>query len=124
MDFRKLCIAHAAVTLAAAVVLVMSPGLIPGMVGVHVDPGAYLLCYLLAAAELGLAVLSFGARNLQDVQFRKLVAASCVAFHASSAVLEVFAFTQGVGALVLANVFVRVVVVALFLFYGGFAGRR
>ena len=61
MTVRILLIIHAVATFAAGAVLVVAPAAIPRVVGIQVGTDAYLICYLLAAAEFGLAVLSWGA---------------------------------------------------------------
>jgi hypothetical protein len=63
MTLRFLLGMRAALTFAAGVVLVIAPALIPGAVGIHFEPPAYLLCYLLAAAEFSLAVLSWAGTD-------------------------------------------------------------
>src|SRR4029453_224096 len=78
---------------------------------------AFLLCYLLAAAELSIGIVSWGARNLTDAKALRLVAASFVVFHGASAILEFWAFVNGLSAGILANVVLRVVAVTLFAYY-------
>lgn len=121
MNLSKLCLAHAIITFAAGVVLVAAPALIPSTVGIHLNPNEYLLAYLLAGAELGLAALSYNGRNLRYPEVRRVVVVPCIVVHASSAALEVFAFAQGVSSVILVNVFVRIIVVGLFVYYGFFA---
>ncbi len=116
---RRLLIFHGVVTLAAAIVLTVAPDAIPGVVGIHLGLNAHLVAYLLAGAELGFAVLSFGASRLVDPQALRLVAWSCIAFHASSGVLELYAYAQGTNVLVLGNVAARVIIVALFAYFSG-----
>ena len=111
---RALLVVHGCITLAAAIVLAVAPGLIPGLVGIQLEPSAYVLAYLLAGAEFGLAVLSFGGSRLSDVRALRLIAWSCIAFHGSSGVLEVVAYAQGANAAILANVVARAVIVGLF----------
>ena len=113
---RRLLIFHGVTTLAAAVVLAVAPGVIPGVVGIHLGLNAYMVAYLLAGAEFGFAVLSFGGSRLIDPQALRLVAWSCIAFHASSGVLEVYAYAQGTNVLVLGNVVARIIIVALFAY--------
>lgn len=115
VGLSRLLLAHGLLTLAAAVVLVVAPALIPRAVGVRLDAGGRLLAYLLGAAELGIAVLSLGARRLTDVAALRVVVRTCVVFHAASAALEGYAFLQGgAGGVVWANVVARAVVIALF----------
>jgi hypothetical protein len=40
----------------------------PRTVGIIIMPSAFLLCYLLAAAELCIGVVSWGARELTDAK--------------------------------------------------------
>ena len=50
------------------------------MIGIHVEPKAYLLCYLLAAMEFGVAALSWGARTITDAKALRIIVmrpASC-----------------------------------------------
>ena len=114
IGLRRLLIFHGFITLAAGIVLTVAPGVIPGVVGIHLGPNAYMVAYLLAGAEFGFAVLSFGGSRLTDPQALRLVAWSCIAFHASSGALELYAYVQGTNALVLGNVVARIIIVALF----------
>jgi hypothetical protein len=118
MDLRIVLSVHAVLTLAAGVVLIGAPDLIPNAVGIRIEPRAYLLCYLLAASELGLAALSWGGRSLKDIKALRLVAITCVVFHASSGILEVYAFAKGVSVLIWGNIALRAVAVLLFVFFG------
>jgi hypothetical protein len=54
---KLLLIFHGVITFAAAIVLIISPKAIPAVVEIDLHPGEYLLCYLLGAAELGIAFL-------------------------------------------------------------------
>jgi UPF0716 family protein affecting phage T7 exclusion len=54
---RALLVVHGFITLAAGIVLIVAPGLIPSAVGIHLEPSADLVAYLLASAEFGLAGL-------------------------------------------------------------------
>ena len=114
---RTLLVVHGFVTLAAAVVLVVAPGLIPSAIGVHLDPSTYVVAYLLAGAEFGLAVLSFGGSRLTDPRALQLVVWSCIAFHATSGVLEVYAFVQGASVGILGNVCTRGAMIAIFAYW-------
>jgi hypothetical protein len=111
---RALLVVHGVITLAAAIVLTVAPGLIPGVVGIHLESGANVLAYLLAGAEFGLAVLSFGGSRLTDMRALRLVAWTCIAFHGSSGVLELYAYAEGGSVAILGNVVARAVIVGLF----------
>jgi hypothetical protein len=118
VNLRRLLLAHAVVTCAAGVVLIVVPEVIPAAVGIDPDSTDYLLCYLLGAAELALAFLSYRARTLTDVAALRLVSAVLIAFHASTAAVEVYAIAQGASAAIWVNVLVRAIVMALFVRYG------
>lgn len=113
---RTLLVVHGFITSAAGVVLAVAPGLIPSAIGIDLEPSAYVVAYLLAGAEFGLAVLSFGGSRLTDPGALRLVAWSCIAFHASSGVLELYAYAQGVSVAILGNVGTRVVMIAFFAY--------
>jgi len=113
---RTLLIVHGFITLAAGVVLAVAPGLIPGTVGVPLQPSAYLVAYLLAGAEFGIATLSFGGSRLTDPRALRLIVWSCIAFHGSSGILEVYAYTRGVSIVIFGNVAARAVIITLFAY--------
>jgi hypothetical protein len=113
---RILLVVHGVITAAAGILLTVAPGLIPGAVGIHLEPGANLLAYLLAGAEFGLAVLSFGGSRLTDTRALRLVVWTCIAFHGSSGVLELYAYADGASVTILGNVVARAVIVGLFAY--------
>lgn len=112
---RLLLLVHGLITLAAAVVLAVDPGLIPSIVGIRLEPDADLVAYLLAGAEFGFAVLSLGGSRLSDARALRLIVWSCVAFHGLSGVLETYAYFQGASPTILANAIARLIIVGLFL---------
>jgi len=109
---------HAILTFAAGVVLVAVPAAIPGAVGIHVEPGAYLLCYLLAAAEFSISTLSWGARTITDAKALRVIVIACIVLHLASGLLEIYAFTGGLSGAIWGNVTLRALVVALFAYLG------
>jgi len=111
---RILLVIHGVITLAASIVLVVAPGLIPSVVGIDLEPRANVLAYLLAGAEFGLAVLSFGASRVTDFRALRLIVWSLIAFHGSSGVLEVYAYAQGADVAIIGNAAARLVIVILF----------
>jgi hypothetical protein len=119
---RALLIVHGVITAAAGLVLVFAPSLIPSVVGIYLPPSAYLLAYLLAGAEFGFSVLSFGASRLADVRALRVGVWSCMIFHATSGVLEVYAYGHGTNAAVLGNVLARVTIVGLFAYLNATKG--
>jgi hypothetical protein len=81
-------------------------------------PSAFLLCYLLAAAELCIGVVSWGARELTDAKALRVVVTSFIVFHGASAIFELWALTAGLSGRIWANVVFRFVAVTLFAYYG------
>lgn len=109
---------HSVLTLAAAIVLIVYPAAIPGTVGITINRNQYLICYLLGACELGLAFLSFAARSWQDVKAIRGLCLSFVVMHISTAIVEVYAFADGLSGAILVNVTLRLIVSVLFLYLG------
>ena len=118
MNLSKLLLVHAVLTFAAGVVLLIAPGAIPQSVGIDLDQRAYLLSYLLGAAEMSVAFLSYFGRTLRDVRALRLLSQTFVAFHLLSAMVEIYAFAQGANAVILTNVGIRILAAALFAYYG------
>ena len=118
MNLNRLLLVHAVVTLAAGMLLVVAPAVIPGTVGIQLNPNASLLSYLLGAAEISLAVLSYFGRKLTDRQGRQLVCVTFIVFHWLTAFVEIYAFTQGISVVIWVNVAVRALVTGLFVYYG------
>ena len=123
MILRVLFIAHAVVTFAAGILLIVAPATIPATVGIELIPRAYLLSYLLGACEVGVAVISALASRLTDRRAIRAISLGFIVMHLATAVVEVLAFAQGVGAFILANVAVRLVVAALFAYFGVYGQR-
>ncbi len=107
---------HGAITLAGAVVLIAFPTAIPSAVGIAVTRADYLLVYLVAAAELAVAVLSFGAMRITDRAALWLIVTTLVVLHSVSGILDMvyMALTQP-NATMIANTVLRFAVVAVFL---------
>jgi hypothetical protein len=113
----RLLLAHAVITAAAAVVLVVFPAAIPAAVGISISSDAFLLCYFLAAAELGFSWLSmWGARSTDPAVVRGVMR-TCVVFHVASALLETLALGQGTSPKLWINVVARGVVILLLIRY-------
>lgn len=120
---RLVFIVHGVITLAAAVVLVAFPALIPSTVGIRLETEQNLLSYFLAAAELAIGVLSLGAAWLRDPNAIRLIALSFAVFHGATAILEIaYLITTGMSAALIGNIVVRVIVTALFIVIA--QGRR
>jgi len=113
---RALLVVHGFITMAAGIVLTVAPTLIPSAVGIHLEPSANVLAYLLAGAEFGLAVLSFGGSRLTNSRALRLIVWTFIAFHGSSGVLEVYSYAQGASGAILGNVAARAVIIGLFAY--------
>jgi hypothetical protein len=121
---RVLLVVHGCITLAAGLVLTVAPSLIPSVVGIHLPPSAYVLAYLLAGAEFGFSVLSFGGSRVAGAHELRLVVLACMVFHASSGVLELYAYAQGASIAILGNVAARAVIVGAFAYLSKVEHRR
>ncbi len=120
---KLLLIIHAVVTFAAGIVLVAFPELIPSSVNISIRPDQYLLCYFVAAAEFGVAALSFLATKLTDKKSLQFISISFIVFHIGTALLELLAFSQGMSAKIIANIALRILISALF-YYNGVAKQK
>lgn len=96
---------------AAAIVLAVTPGLIPSIAGIAIDRSQNLMPYLLAAAELAIAALAAFAIRSRSTEVKRMVASVLIIFHAGSAVAGIAAVTQGAGVVVALNVAVRGLIV-------------
>ena len=113
-----LLVIHGCITLAAGAVLVAAPGAIPSFVDVELAPGGFVVCYFLAGAEFSIAFLSFYAARCREAESLRLAVLTIVVFHAATAMLELYALKQGIDVRLWSNVALRVIVIALFSYYG------
>jgi hypothetical protein len=113
---RIVLFVHGLITLAGAVVLAVFPTAIPSMVGITIARPEYLLVYLVAAAELAVAVLSFGATRLTDPAALGLIVTTIAVLHGASGILDIvyMGVTEANGTLI-GNAVLRFAVVAVFL---------
>jgi hypothetical protein len=115
---------HGVITLAGAVVLTVFPTAIPSAVGITITPDKYLLVYLIGAAELAVAVLSFGAIRVTDWTALLLIVTTLVVLHAASGILDlVYMARTAFNATMVTNTALRFAVVAVFI-VGWVAARR
>jgi hypothetical protein len=113
---RAVFAVHGAITLAGAFVLVVFPTAIPTAAGITITRPDYLLVYLLAAAELAVAVLSFGAIRITDQAALRLIVTTFVALHLVSGILDLVYMAQtDINGTLIANTVLRFTVVAVFL---------
>ena len=120
---RVIFVVHGVITLAAAIVLAVLPAAIPRTVGITLARDEYLLPYFLAAAELGIGLLSLGAARLRDPDAIRLIALSFAAFHGATALLEIVHLSlAGMSTVLIANIVVRVIAAGVFAWIA--RGRR
>lgn len=113
---RVVLLVHGAITLAGAAVLTVFPAAIPATVGIDLQPKDFLVVYLVGAAELAVAVLSFGATRLTDSTALALVIATLVVMHGASGLLNVLYAAQTEWTAVLAaNTCARLVAVTVLI---------
>jgi hypothetical protein len=107
---------HGAITLAGAFVLVVFPAAIPSAVGITITRSDYLLVYLVGAAELAVAVLSFGAIRITDWAALRLIVMTLVVLHTTSGILDIvyMALTEP-NATMISNTVLRFAVATVFL---------
>ncbi len=118
-SLRVVFVVHGLITLAGAVVLTVFPTAIPSAVGITLEEADYLLVYLVAAAELAAAVLSFGAARLNDPAALRLIVMTFVVLHGASGVLDlVYMAVTDVNGTMIANTVARFTVVVVFLAVG------
>ena len=118
MILKIIFVVHALITLAAGMVLIIVPELIPSTVNIRLDPKAYLLSYFLGAAEIALAFLSFFATRLKSDEAIRLIASCFALFHFLTGATEIYALIRGADSGLWANVALRAVVTLLFLYFG------
>jgi hypothetical protein len=122
---RAVFVAHGLITLAGAAVLMVFPTAIPSAVGITVERPDYLLVYLVAAAELAVAVLAFGAARLTDPDALRLIVATLVVLHLTSGLLDiVYMGVTQVNATMIANAVLRFTVVVILVAVWRFAGAH
>jgi hypothetical protein len=121
--FKTLLFVHGLITLAAAVVLIIAPAAIPGTIGIDISQDQYILCYFLAASELAIAFLSFFARSIDDKRSLRLIALSFIMFHLATAILEAYAASEGGNKKILINIIFRLLIAALFWYYGVYRNK-
>ena len=113
---RAAFVVHGLITLAGAVVLTVFPTAIPSAVGITVERKEYLLVYLVGAAELAVAVLSFGATRLTDIAALRLAVTTFVVLHGASGILDlVYMSVTEANATIIVNTVLRFTVVTVFL---------
>jgi hypothetical protein len=86
---------NAFLTFAAFILFYVAPEALLNGVGAQIDPSAYFTGYLLGAAELGIAIISFYATKIKDAKVLSVICVSNAAFHAFSVVAEILLIASG-----------------------------
>lgn len=118
MNLKGLLLIHAIITFAAGILLVAAPAAIPQTVNIQLSYNQYLLCYFLAAAEFAIAYLSFFSRNIKDNYALRIIVISFIVFHSATGILELVGLYRGIQPGIIGNIILRVIIVALFYYYG------
>ena len=111
---RVLFALQSLISFASAVVLVTSPRLIPASVGVAVSPGEFLLCYLIGASELTLALVSMIGFRTRTDSTADVVVFYSITFHLISGLAGVYAIASGLPNAIWANAGAHFVIALLF----------
>jgi hypothetical protein len=109
---RWLLVVNAVASVAAAVVLAITPGAIPAAVGVTLEHSQHLMAYLLAAAELSISALCVIALHSNLGVTVGQVACVLIVFQVGSAFAGAAALAEGASPLIGWNVAARIVIVA------------
>ena len=112
---RRVLQAHALITGVAGIVLIARPAAIPATIGIELVPAAYLLSYLLAAAEFGFASLSWMAARSPDGPAVRLAMVACLVLHGASALLETIVWSSRGSPVLLVNIIARLFIAGVFL---------
>jgi hypothetical protein len=116
--FNALMLFNAALTASAVVLLTISPETIPTTVGFPTVRDAYPMGYMLGAAEVGLTIMFFFGRTIEDAKALRLILMAGVGFHVASALAQLYAVIQDLaGNAVWANILLRTVLAALLFYY-------
>ena len=118
MNLQRLLLIQAGLTFSTFITLVVAPATIPAFFGIQLAPDQYLLCYLLAVSELGLAYLSLALRANKDIQTRRIVSQFFMVFHGATGLFAGYVFLQGGSSQLLGNAAFRLILVGLFYYYG------
>lgn len=110
---RALVLLNAIAAAAAAVVLVAAPSAIPAVAGVSIKEHQFLLCYLLAGAELAIAALCLCALRSGHGEIMRITAVTLIVLHISTSAFAVFGYAIGSGPGIWFNIGVRVAIALL-----------
>ena len=120
MNLRTLLLIQAFATLATFITIIISPSLIPQSFDIKITPNQNLLPYLIGAAELSLAYLSFIGTKTKNIHALKIICNFFIAFHFATALVCFYAIVQGASLTLIGNIAFRLIMVVMFYYYGIF----
>jgi hypothetical protein len=82
-------------TFAAFILFFLAPEALLNGVGAKIDASAYFSGYLVGAAELGIAIISFYATKITDAKVLSVICISNAAFHIFSVLAEILLIASG-----------------------------
>ena len=118
MNLIKLLYFHSIITLAAGIMLLFAPEVIPNSVGIAIQKSQYLVCYFLGCSEIAIAFLSFRTTSITDQKALQIIVQSIIVFHLLTAVAEGATLIKNVSTLMAINIAIRIIVSVLFYYYG------
>lgn len=108
---------NAALNLGATLLLTVRPEIIANSVGFPAVRGAHPMGYMLGASEVGLAIMFFFGRKVQDAAALRVILAAGAAFHIASALAEIYGIVRDqAGNAVWVNILLRTVLAGLLLY--------
>lgn len=108
---RVLLAVNGAASLLAALVMAVSPELIPATAAIDIQPEAFFVVRLLAATEVAIAALCIKAMQSHDAAAEALAVLVLIVFHLASAAAGVASLLFTWNVVVSTNVAVRLVMV-------------
>lgn len=112
---RYVLILNALGCVVAAVFLVGFPSAIPALIGISLHPDQYMICRLLGASELAIAVACLTAIRRPSRESYDLCIVVLVVLHAGSITAGAAEIVDHFNAVVVANIVVRAAIIALLL---------
>ena len=96
----------------------MSDGTLAEYFGAELTYHRALMCSPIysPARSSDFSVISFGGSRLADARALRLIAWTCIVFHSSSGVLELYAYAHGASVAIVGNVVARAIIVGIFAY--------
>lgn len=115
--FNILMVINAALNLGATLLLTVKPEIIANSVGFPAVREAHPMGYMLGASEVGLVIMFFFGRNVQDTAALRVILEAGAGFHIASALAQIYAIVQDQeGNAVWVNILLRTVLASLLLY--------